>query len=57
MIGESFPVDMPEGVVELVGKARAAINVRFHGGDKPDVHMTDKGQRLLPFLTAIKYVG
>ena len=44
MLGESFPGDMPEGMAELLGKVRAAINVRFHGDDKPNVLMTDKGQ-------------
>lgn len=44
MLGEGFPGDVPEGVAAFVAKVRAALNIRFQGGDAPKILFTDRGQ-------------
>ena len=44
LLGTEFPGESPEGAAILVAKVRSAINVRFHGDDKPDIVCTDRGR-------------
>jgi len=44
MLGEGFPGETQEGAAILVAKVRAALNIRFQGGDQPKVLFTDRGQ-------------
>ena len=39
----NFPGESPEGAEIMVAKVRAALNVRFPGGDAPRVLFTDRG--------------
>ena len=43
MLGSGFPGDKRTGVATLVGRVRAAVNVRFHDDDKPHILFTDRG--------------
>ena len=42
-VGDNFVGESEEGVTELVGKVRTAMNVRFPGEDQPDILFTDRG--------------
>ena len=44
MLGTEFPGESPEGAAILAAKVRSAINVRFHGDDKPGIVCTDRGR-------------
>ena len=45
VLGERFPGETPEGAAELVGKVRAALNVRFqNAASVPKVVFTDRGR-------------
>ena len=44
ILGADFPGETPEGAAVLVGRVRAALNVRFQGQDAPKVLFTDRGQ-------------
>ena len=43
MLGSGFPGDRRSGMATLVGKVRAAVNVRCHDDDKPHILFTDRG--------------
>ena len=43
MLGEDFPGETQEGAAIMVRKIRAAINVRFPGGDAPRTLFSDRG--------------
>ena len=44
VLGTEFPGESSEGAAILVAKVRSAINIRFHGDDKPDIVCTDRGR-------------
>ena len=43
VLGEGFPGEKPAGASILVSKIRAAVNIRYPGGDQPDIVMVDRG--------------
>ena len=44
VFGENFPGEKAEGIGIFVAKVRAALNIRFQGGDAPKILFTDRGQ-------------
>ena len=46
VLGEGFPGEKVEGVPIWIAKVRAALNIRFQGGDGPKVLFTDRSQAL-----------
>ena len=44
MLGQGFPGECQEGAAILVAKVRAALNIRFQGGDQPKTLFVDRGQ-------------
>ena len=43
LLGDEFPGETEAGAATMVAKVRAALNVRFPGGDAPTTLFTDRG--------------
>jgi len=43
LLGDSFPGETEAGAATMVARVRAALNVRFPGGDAPTTLFTDRG--------------
>ena len=43
ILGDDFPGETEEGATIMVSKVRAALNVRFPGGDAPKILFVDRG--------------